>query len=91
MRTKNSIKKFSIKINGEAFSKDTTNLDNVKTFDDFVNALFDRYKEKLLKEFEKEKELSYIKPTKNETDKLVDPYLYDFRFDSVTKDIEAGS
>ena len=86
-RKKDSLKNFTIKIHGKAISSDTTDLIHVKTFDNFVIALFDEYRSTLLKEFENENELSYEK--KDAKRRMKDPYLRNFQFNSVTKDVQA--
>ena len=86
-KKKDSLKSFTIKIHGKAISRDEPELDHVKTFDDFVNQLFTEYKNKLTTEFENVIELSYLK--KDAKNRLKDPYLRNFQFDSVTKDVQA--
>ena len=87
--TDNERKKFVIKIHGRAYSKDKTSLEQVKTFDDFVNELFKEFKSKLKEKFDTEKELGYEMedPEKNE---MIDPFVYRFELDTVTKDIRAS-
>lgn len=83
-------KEFIIKIKGRADSAEAPlflPIDRIKTFDDFVNKLFKKVTKELKKEFDKEKELSYLKPTNQGT--WEDPFMSRFEFYSVSKDVEA--
>jgi hypothetical protein len=79
-------KEFTISIKGRAHSRDKSDLENVKAFDEFAQILFEKYREVLLWEFEKQKELSYDEMD-SEQKQMIDPYLSNFSFDTVTKDV----
>jgi hypothetical protein len=79
-------KEFTISIKGWAYSKEKSELENVKAFDEFAQILFEKYREVLLWEFEKQKELSYDEMD-TEQKQMIDPYLSNFSFDTVTKDV----
>jgi hypothetical protein len=80
-------RKVIIKIQGTAtFSHEKKKRDQVKTLDKFVEDWFHKYKEALQEELKAEEELSFDE-LDVQTKKPIDPYLMDFNFDTVTKDV----
>jgi hypothetical protein len=79
-------KEVVIQIKGQAAYSDKSESDQVAALDSFVLLLFKKYQETLHREFEAAGELSYI-IADEKSDEMIDPYLKNFSFDTVTSDV----